>query len=357
MLGLELMWMGRLDDARDVLEGELAQYELRGMFIVRQEVLCYLAELECRAGRWERAVRIADESMDIVQESGQAATQSHVVLFNQSWPRALLGRINEARDLAKTGVRLAEANSDRFNAAWNHAVLGFIDLSLADLEGARRNLEPAVAWLDRLHSAEPAIIPCVPDLVEALVGRGRADEAERHLRRLEEQAEALDRAWASAAAQRCRALIAAGAGDLDGAQRAAEASVGLLEAGLQPFETARSVLVLGQVHRRAKRKRLARESLERAREAFATLGARLWLERAEAELARIGGRPSTPFELTETERTIASLVARGQTNREVADALFVSPSTVQANLKRVYQKLGVRSRTELAAKVDRSPEP
>ena len=155
MLGLELMWMGRLDEARDVLEGELAQYELRGMYIVRQEVLCYLAELECRAGRFERAVRFADESFDIVQESGQAATQNHVALFNQAWPRALLGRVDEAREQATTGVRLAEANDDRFNAAWNHAVVGFIDLSLADLEGARQNLEPAVAWLDRLHSAEP----------------------------------------------------------------------------------------------------------------------------------------------------------------------------------------------------------
>jgi ATP/maltotriose-dependent transcriptional regulator MalT len=294
--------------------------------------------------------------MDIVQESGQAATQSHVALFNQSWPRALLGRTDEAREQAMTGVRLAEANDDRFNAAWNHAVLGFIDLSLADLEGARRNLESAVAWLDRLHSAEAAIIPCVPDLVEALVGLGRIDDAERHLGRLEEQAQALDRAWARATALRCRALIAAAGGDLDAAQRSAEGSVELLERGPQPFETARSVLVLGQIHRRAKRKRLARESLERARDAFAELGARLWVERAESELARIGGRPSTPFELTETERTIASLVARGQTNQEVADALFVSASTVQANLKRVYQKLGVRSRTELAAKVDLSPE-
>jgi tetratricopeptide (TPR) repeat protein len=213
MLGLELMWTGRLDDAREVLERELAQYELRGMYIVRQEVLCYLAELECRAGRWQRAIRFADESMDIVQESGQAATQSHVALFNQAWPRALLGRIEEARGQAMTGVRLAEANDDQFNAAWNHAVLGFIDLSLADLDGARRNLEPAVAWLDRLRSAEPAIIPCVPDLVEALVGLGRIDDAERHLSRLEEQAQALDRAWAKATALRSRALIAAAGGD------------------------------------------------------------------------------------------------------------------------------------------------
>jgi DNA-binding CsgD family transcriptional regulator len=351
ILGLALMWTGRLDEARQVLEQELAAYELRGMYTVRQEVLCYLAELECRAGRWPLAAQYAAEAMDIVQESGQISTQSHVVLFNQAWVAAHLGHVGEARQQATTGLRLAEANDDRFNAAWNRAVLGFIDVSMGDHDGARRNLEPAVGFLEQLHSAEPAIIPCVPDLVEALVGLGRSGEAERLVGRLEEQAEALDRAWARAGALRGRALIAAAAGDLAAAERAAEASVEQLEGVGQPFETARSLLVLGQIHRRAKGKRLAREYLGRAHEAFTALGARLWADRARADLARIGGRPSTPFELTETERDIASLVARGRTNREAADALFISPSTVQANLKRVYQKLGVRSRTELAARM------
>ena len=86
------------------------------------------------------------------------------------------------------------------------------------------------------------------------------------------------------------------------------------------------------------------------------LGARLWIERADGELRRIGGRTPSPFELTETEASIASLVARGLTNREAADALFLSPATVQASLKRIYQKLGVRSRTELAATLGRSAE-
>ena len=122
------------------------------------------------------------------------------------------------------------------------------------------------------------------------------------------------------------------------------------------FEAARSRLVLGQIHRRAKRKRLAREHLEGARDVFDRLGAVLWADRARSELARIGGRPASPFELTDTEQRIAALVAQGRTNQETADALFVSPSTVQANLKRIYQKLGVRSRTELAAKVGQSPE-
>ena len=101
---------------------------------------------------------------------------------------------------------------------------------------------------------------------------------------------------------------------------------------------------------------MAREYLGRAETAFRDLGARLWADRASAELGRVGGRPSTPFELTETERNIASLVARGYTNQETADALFISASTVQANLKRVYQKLGVRSRTELAARIGRRPQ-
>jgi DNA-binding CsgD family transcriptional regulator len=354
--GLEHMWSGRLADARAVFERELAVYEEHAMYTLRQEVLCYLAELECRAGRWQLAARYGSEAMDIIQESGQTATQSHVVLFNQAWAAALLGSVAEARDMATTGARLAEANDDRFNGAWHHAVLGFIDLSLTAFEGARVNLELAARWLDQLGSVEPAVIPCLPDLVEALVGLGRLEEAERLLDRLDAQAAARERPWASGAAARGRALIAAATGDLVEAARAAERSIDHLERASQPFETARSWLVLGQIHRRAKRKRLAREALERARATFTELGARLWAERAAVELGRIGGRPSTPFELTETEASIASLVARGYTNREAADSLFLSPATVQASLKKIYSKLGVRSRTELAARLGGSAQ-
>src|SRR3990172_11263684 len=115
ILGLELMWSGRLDEARDAFERELAEYEEHGMYTVRQEVLCYLAELECRAGRWSLASRHASEAMDIVEESGQIATQSHVVLFNQAWAAAHLGHVDEARREATTGLRLAESNHDPFN--------------------------------------------------------------------------------------------------------------------------------------------------------------------------------------------------------------------------------------------------
>ena len=113
-----------------------------------------------------------------------------------------------------------------------------------------------------------------------------------------------------------------------------------------PFELGRTLMVKGQVERRAKQKRAARSSLTRALGIFESLGAPLWAERTRSELSRVGGL-SAPGELTATERQIAELVVQGRTNREVADALFVSVKTVEANLSRVYHKTGVRSRREL----------
>ena len=356
VLGLLLIWSLRLDEARAVFEHELAVYERHAMYIVREEVLCYLAELECRAGNGSRAAAHAAEAMTILEESGQLRTQGHPVLIYQAWAAALLGRVDEARRLASDGLRLAAAMGDRFCVALSSSVLGFLDVSLADYERAPGDLEAAMLFVDDLDAAEPAVMPCVPDLIEAYAALGRIDDARGLIDRLERHSAAGGGPWAVATAARGRALVAAAQGDLEGATEAAAGSTASLERLGLAFEAARSRLVLGQVHRRAKRKRLAREHLEGARDAFEVLGAVLWADRARSELARIGGRPPSPFELTDTETQIAALVAQGRTNQETADALFVSPGTVQASLKRIYHKLGVRSRTELAAKVGQSPE-
>ena len=355
IVGLQLMWSGRIEDARAIFLEELAEYEKHAMYTVRQEVLCYLAELECRAGRWSIAADLSAEAMETVVESGQTATQSHVALFNQALAAAHLGRVEEARSWGTDGLQRALANDDLFNATWHRAVLGFLELSLGRSAQAHEQLEPAVRYLERMGAAEPAIIPCVPDAVEALVALGRLDETEPLVDRLEEQGAARDRPWALATAGRCRGLIAAARGELEEALAALERALEEHRRVAQPFELGRSMLVHGQIQRRRKQKRAAREALQGARDAFADLGARLWVVRADAELARIGGRPPAPFELTASERSVAELVAEGRTNREVADSLFMSPSTVQAHLKRIYRKLGVRSRTELAAGIDRVP--
>jgi DNA-binding CsgD family transcriptional regulator len=156
----------------------------------------------------------------------------------------------------------------------------------------------------------------------------------------------MDRPWALSAAARCRGLLIAARGDIDGAR--AELEQAVVEHGdTQPsFELGRTLVVKGQVERRAKQKRVARSSLDQALRIFESLGAPLWAERVRSELSRVGG-PVAQGELTPTERQVTELVLEGLTNREVADALFVSVKTVEANLSRIYHKVGVGSRREL----------
>lgn len=165
----------------------------------------------------------------------------------------------------------------------------------------------------------------------------------------------MDRPWALATAARCHGLLAAARGDrsasMDAFERAMEqhARIGM------PFELGRTLLALGEVQRRFKQRRAARASLRAAFETFRTLGAPLWATKAEDALARIGARAS-PGELTPTEQRVAELVAEGRTNREVADAMFVSVKTVEANLSRIFQKLGISSRRELRTREASSSE-
>jgi DNA-binding CsgD family transcriptional regulator len=168
---------------------------------------------------------------------------------------------------------------------------------------------------------------------------------------LDEQGKALERAMALATAARCRGLISGARGDLAAAEDHLQRAFAEHARTQQPFELARSLLVAGTVRRRMRQKTGARELLNRALATFNDLGAPLWVDKAERELARIGGRAPAPSGLTPTEAQIAGLVAEGRTNREVAEALFISIHTVEANLKRVYRKLDVRSRTELARKL------
>ncbi len=103
----------------------------------------------------------------------------------------------------------------------------------------------------------------------------------------------------------------------------------------------------GQIQRRAKRKRAARETFTEAAATFDAIGARLWADRARQELERTGVRHTEGDELTPTELRVAELAAQGLTNRRIAETLFLSAKTVEANLSRIYLKLGIRSRAEL----------
>jgi len=348
--GLQLLWAGELDAARQTLTWALNEYEKRGRYVVRDEILCYLAEVEARAGHWDVAAGHANEAYEIDVESGRLSGQGHM-LFPVALVAALRGEAEAARSAAERGLGECLSNGDLLDVGCHRWVLGFLELSLSDPSAAMQHFDVAIGYLRALGSPEPGIIPCVPDAIEALVALGDLGHAKALLAEHERKARARDRLWAVATAARCRGLVAAAEGDLPEAITALDRALGLHEDLSQPFDLGRTLLVAGEVNRRAKRKRAARLAFDRALEQFEEVGAPLWRAKAEAGLSRTGVRAAEPAGLSPTERRIADLVAEGRTNREVADALFVSVKTVEANLSRVYHKLGVRSRTELARRI------
>jgi DNA-binding CsgD family transcriptional regulator len=343
-----LKFTDRLDEARRTFTELLGDAVAHGVESPIPQIRYHLAELECRAGNWDAAMEHARESRAAAQRirMGAMSSEGH---FAMGLVEAHLGRADTARLAALEGLRIAEAAGEILLLIPNLSVLGFLELSLGRPAEADAYLSRAVELKEAMGVREPAYFRIVPDEVEALVALGRLDEAEALLAPFEEAGRSLDRAWAMATGARCRALVLAARGDLLGASAAADEAVRHHDRLPLPFEMGRTLLVRGAVQRRDKRKREARDTLTKALEVFDGLGAALWSERTRAELARIGGRAASSLTLTPTEARVAELVAAGGTNREVADALFVSVHTVEANLKRIYRKLGIRSRTELAS--------
>jgi DNA-binding CsgD family transcriptional regulator len=349
-----LKFSDRLDEARRTFTELLGDAAAHGVEGAIPQFRYHLAELECRAGNWDAAIEHARESRAAAQRvrMGAMSSEGHFAL---GLVEAHLGRADPARLEALEGMRIAESAGETLLLIPNLAVLGFLELSLGRPAEADAYLSRAVELERAMGVREPAYFRIVPDEVETLVALGRLGEAEALLAPFEEAGTNLDRAWAIATGARCRALVLAARGDLAGASSAAAQALREHDRLPLPFELGRTLLVRGAVERRAKRKREARDTLTKASEIFDGLGAALWAVKTRAELARIGGRAPSSLALTPTENKVAALVASGGTNREVAEALFVSVHTVEAHLKRIYRKLGVRSRTELASKLPSEP--
>jgi DNA-binding CsgD family transcriptional regulator len=344
-----LKYTDRLDESRRTFAELLDDAAAHGVEGAIPQFRYHLAELECWAGNWDAAMEHARESRAAAQRI-QMRSMSSEGHFALGLVEAHLGRAEAARQAALEGLRIAEEAGEIFLLIPNLSVLGFLELSLDHPAEADAYLSRALELKQEMGVREPAYFRFVPDEIEALVALGRVEEAEALLAPFEEAGRALDRAWTIATGARCRALVLAARGDLAGASAAADDALREHDRLPIPFELGRTLMVRGAVERRAKRKREARDTLTRAVEVFDGLGAALWVDRARAELARIGGRAPSSLDLTPTEDRVAALVAAGGTNREVADAMFVSIHTVEANLKRIYRKLGVRSRTELASR-------
>jgi DNA-binding CsgD family transcriptional regulator len=315
--------------------------------------LFFLAGMEVASGEWDEAARLCDESMEVARQTGRETLEPlcRMILAEID---AVKGEVEKARRELPDLLHVAELAGYGTSTQRLLRSLALLELSCDDAEASWRHVAPRFASLEELDDYDAHLAGSVA--IEALIAIGDLLTAQRLLTLLDDHAAAADTALRPLAA-RCRGLLLAAQGDH---QRA----IAALERASEPpdppqqvnrFELARTLLALGTVQRKAQHKRAARESLERSVEIFERLGARVWLEKTRSELRRIGGRVSHEGQLSETERRIVELVVAGRRNREVAAELNLSPNTIAWNLSKVYRKLGVSSRAQLATHIAATP--
>jgi DNA-binding CsgD family transcriptional regulator len=347
-LGMRLTCWDDPDRARDLLEQARARAVAQGDEVGRAYADMHLSFLELYAGRWPEALEHAVAMLELAEQM-EADRMRGLALHHKALVETHLGRVEQARSDAEESLAIAQAASDDLVTIIDLGVLGSLELALGNPEAAGEYLRELPG---RLLSAGWNDVSSTlwADTIEVLIALGELEQARSYLAQYEERAQRTSRR-ARAIAARYRGLLAAAEGDLEGASEAFARALVEHEGSPYPFERGRTLLCLGVVRRQAKQKRLAREALEQALAIFEELGARLWAEKARAELRRISGRRPASTELTETEERVARLAAEGRANKVIASELFMSVHTVEAHLTRVYRKLGIHSRGELAARL------
>jgi DNA-binding CsgD family transcriptional regulator len=298
------------------------------------------------AGRLDAAREAESEAHDLAETTHNPAvvppTGAHTMLT-----LALSGREAEARATAAAVARDAPNRGARGEMAMASYFLGVLEISLGNYDSAVRCLELAYTDDTPLVGTQ-----ALPDLVEAATRAGQRDLAERALQRLDDRATATGTALALGLLARSRALLAVPAE----ARQQYEDALHLLDRTRAAPQIARAHLLYGEWLRRQRRRGEAREQLRTAHDMFDGMGLAAFAGRAAVELRATGERPRKreagfPQELTPQEAQIAALVSRGEANREIAAQLFLSPSTVEYHLRKVFRKLGVTSRTQLTRRV------
>jgi DNA-binding CsgD family transcriptional regulator len=347
--GQWLKYVDDFDGARRWLVRTLCERTEAGDDVALPNVFQQLALTECWAGDLALAAEYADRACEI-------ALEMEITPVGPLRIRAIVEahRGNEANVRADER-RIREDGWTGWITQQLEIALGLLELSLGNLDAAEPHLRDALRMAAEMGQLEPGVHRVHGDAAEVVLARGDREQAVAIAALLDEHGRRTEHAWSTAVAARTRALIHAADGDLDGALTAIDEALAAHERLPMPYEHARTLLAWGEIARRARRRREARDALERAREIFDEVGAKLWAARAAAELRRVPIRRGAPEDLTATEARVAELAAQGLTNKEVAQALFLSPKTVEANLARVYRKLGIHSRAELGATMTSKP--
>ncbi|WP_422936531.1 LuxR C-terminal-related transcriptional regulator [Sinomonas sp. P47F7] len=355
-----------LDTARLDLRAAIPPARRPGALRITLWAHAWLARAEFAVGRWDEALATARAGLALNAPVGVEliAPLLHLTAAQVHALRGQTAAAAEHSRIAQTGpetypvMRLARAMTAASMAE-----------SAGDYGAVLRALEP-IAQLDRSHGLdEPGFWPWQDVYANALVMAGRLEAADAFLSPLEEAARLRGHRSTMARLGYVRGRLLGAQGRPDEAVRVFDDALAAIDGMALPWGAARVRFAYGQTLRRAGRRRDATEVLAAARDAFSALGTSVYVARCERELQAAGTAafrsgavsarehdgalrhppsPSTPA-FTAQEDAVARLVATGLSNRDAARELFVSVKTVQYHLTRIYAKLGIGSRSELAA--------
>jgi DNA-binding CsgD family transcriptional regulator len=341
---------GRHRASIKAIEACLARAEQEGDWGVRPLLFWTLARTEWWTGNLPEAAKHIDLAEELAAELGM---EEGIIWAVGAPIRAAMGLTEDARVWSERAVRKGREGSFWWWELHGHAAIVFLELTTGNVPAAAGALSAAVEIDSRLGHFEPGWDRIQGDFVEAFLGMGQLHEAADTTALLEDRAASGRHPWSLVVSARCRGLVSEANGDTEQALECFDRSLAADELGEMALERARTLLAKGRVLRRTNQRRAAREALGEAMRTFESCGAAPWAEKARRELAGVSGRVASATELTGTERRVAELAAAGRTNSEIAKDLFVSVRTVESQLSAAYRKLGVRSRTELAAALSR----
>ncbi|MGH3739689.1 MAG: LuxR C-terminal-related transcriptional regulator, partial [Micromonosporaceae bacterium] len=325
-----------------------AAVEREGTLRELARVLISFAAIHARAGRAGTALAAGRRCAQLIEDVETTPGFGMVV---GAFMEALGGSVEAALRYAERAIAATE---DAGNTELLHVALftaGQVQLLAGDPATAVDLMRRARAIELRHGYVDPAIIMWHGDFAEALVAAGHRQEAAELIADIRGKAELMHRQVVMLGLARVEALVNAAAGDSRTAADELRRTLDKHADHPYPLDVARCYLTLGVLERRAHRRSAAREALTEAEERYGTAAAAPWVGVVRAELARLdGGRAGG--ELSDTEQRIVELVRAGATNREIAGTLFLSVKAVEANLTRLYRRLGVRNRTQLVRALD-----
>jgi DNA-binding NarL/FixJ family response regulator len=292
-----------------------------------------------------------------VAEAGFLVDQVQVVTDasdNRRFPNAALlvaafrGEERETHQIAEAIIKDSSARGEGLALAVVSCATAVLSNSLGRYEDAFRAATDALANPNDLWYSGWSMV----ELIEAASRTGKWEQAQPALEELVERTDASGTDWALATQARCRALLS---GD-DEAEVLYQEAIERLSPGRLRLDLARARLLYGEWLRRQSRRVDARNELRTAYEMFTNFGMNAFAERARIELQATGEHArkrsvDTLGQLTPQEEQVARLAAEGHSNREIATQLFISPSTVEYHLHKVFRKLRVTSRAQLARRM------